>query len=186
MDNMVGEEMKKAIFILMLICSLILSSCRNDDSSEELDPHDIFDSIEYDRMIMDEVMPKVEKALEENDVELLKSLFSPYVIETQSDLEKDIFGLFLAFEGEVVSYEEDWPDDASSSKRNGIYVYRKICFGYRTVETSTGKSYCVEIYYTVVNDENPDEVGLSRIYLIDPYGEEYFLAKAGDIEKRNT
>ena len=178
--------MKKAIFILMLICSLILSSCRNDDSSEELDPHDGFQAIEYDRMIMDEVMPKVEKALEENDVELLKSLFSPYVIETQPDLEKDIFELFLAFEGEVVSYEEDWPDSSTGSKRDGIYVFRVTRFGYRTVETSTGNVYRIRCHYTVVNDENPSQVGLSDISIIDPYGEKYFLAQAGDIEKRNT
>ena len=172
--------MKKAIFILMLICSLILSSCRNDDSSEELDPHDVFDSIEYDRMIMDEVMPKVEKALEENDVELLKSLFSPYVIETQPDLEKDIFGLFLAFEGEVVSYEEDWPDNGAGSKRNGRYVFRVTQFGYRTVETSTGKVYSILVYYTVVNDENPDEVGMTKIFIYDINDLNVSIAKAGD------
>ncbi len=172
--------MKKAIFILMLICSLILSSCRNDDSSEELDPHDIFDSIEYDRMIMNEVMPKVEKALEENDIDLLKSLFSPYVLETQPDLERDIMGLFLAFEGEIVSFEEYWPVDKSGSKRNGMYVFRVTRFGYRKVETSTGNVYSIKIYYTVVNDENPEEVGLTKIFLYDINDLNVSIAKVGD------
>ncbi len=172
--------MKRIILVLLIICSVMLVSCENARNVESIDPHSVGAlSREYDRRLADELMPKIAKAIVESDTKALKSLFSPYVLETQPDLEKDIMGLFLAFEGEIVSYEDYSPQAISTSASNGQYTYKATQFGYRKVKTNIGKEYLILVIYTVVCDENPEEVGLSRIILYNDVGEK--IARAGYI-----
>ena len=173
--------MKRIILVLLIICGVILVSCQHVRDVKNIDPHSVGAlSREYDRRLADELMPKIAKAIVESDTKALKSLFSPYVLETQPDLERDIMGLFLAFEGEIVSYEKKNAEKMAASASYGQYTFKTTEFGYRTVETSTGKVYSILVYYTVVNDENPDEVGLTKIFIYDINDLNVPIARAGD------
>lgn len=112
----------------------------------------------------DVMMQSIIKALEEQDVESLKGLFSPYALQHAENLDEKIVKLMEFYPGSNGGYE----GVCSGSRPVNYGDVTLILNGKYTVKNDE-KEYQVKFVTIPQNDEEPDKVGL---YLIEVMTEE--------------
>lgn len=168
--------MKKIVFLLFCVAFLVACKSSNID-----DPTDI-DS--YNRPFAVETMQKIITAFDNEDNETLKELFSE-VAKQNYNIEKQIAEAMEYYKGKSVNPCEDVSYFFTNSSKisDNKYYYKSIQFMLLNMETDAGESYSFNVFYTLVDDKDPSQIGLSKIYFIDPEDNVgYIYAIGADLE----
>lgn len=145
--------MKKNLCIAFLML-IMISGC----SCGLFDQH-----IEGDEKISTNTIEKVVKAVNSKDKKTLKSLFSETVKDDSEDFDKDVDDLFAFLDGKIQSWED--PTGPGSEEEYDYGVEKRILFS-RVYFTTDKNKYELFITECIVNEENPDEIGIQSMEII--------------------
>ena len=148
----------------MVTTLFFLSGCSFTDSKEDVDFHTskTREESEYCKEILDEVI----RCLDEDDTETLYNLFSEYA-KSKHTLEREIKKAMEAYDGKSVSCDEYAYGRGSYSVYYGYYSFKIGESEYGNVSMDTGEEYKLIVEICLVNDDEPEYMGLSRIRIKD-------------------
>ena len=161
---MVGSRQKILIIIVSFITLISMTSC-----VEFSKPHatTIDEELEYN---MDDNLKrrcaKMLKALSENDKETIKSMFSKKV-KKRKEFDKEIDKAMEFFEGKVLEYDSYVSGGDEVSVDNGKITFFTLSIQIESIKTDANKTYSIFGLYYVVNDKDPDSIGLRYISIYD-------------------
>ena len=120
-----------------------------------------------DREIASESFEKIIAAIESQDSNALKSLFSEKALSEAENLDKSIEELFQLYQGKMVSYDDQGGPglDGSRNSDGRGYVMTKL-LSTINVETSE-KKYHFGILEYVEDTEFPENIGIYSIYVVE-------------------
>ncbi len=164
--------------VCALLCILLLTSCK---------PSDFFTSEKRstnERPFAIETMQQIVTALDEEDSEALLALFSEAAKENY-DLESQIEEAMEYYKGKSLTTCEDVNRffTGSAGARDGAYYYKSIRFMLFDWKTDAGETYSFDVIYVLTEDEDPSQIGLSKILFKDPVDNNgYVLAIGANLE----
>ena len=171
--------MKKVIrYLLLIIAFLSFSSC---NSKDDYDPKDIDAN---DRPLAVETMQKIIAAFDEEDSETLYEMFSDAAKEN-NDIKSQIDEAMQYYKGKSEEFCSDvsYFFTGSSGVRDNSYYYKSIRFMLFDWKTDEGETYSFDVLYVCVEEEDPSQIGLAKIYFKDPVDNNgYVLAIGDDLE----
>ena len=165
---MVGSRQKILILIVSFITLISMTSC-----VEFSKPHatTIDEELEYN---LDDNLKsrcaKMLKALSENDKDTVKSMFSKKV-KKRKELDKEIDKAMEFFEGKVLEYYSGVSGGDELEVDNGKTTYFSLSIQIKSIKTDANKTYSIYGLYYVVNDDDPDSIGLRYISIYDDTNE---------------
>lgn len=161
-----------------MLCVVFLVSCK---ASDTYDPTDINSN---DRPFAIETMQKIITAFDEEDSEALYEMFSDAAKEN-NDIKSQIDEAMEYYKGKsVVSCSEvSHFFTGSAGIKDNAYSFKSIRFMLFDWETDVGETYSFDIIYARVDEEDPSQIGLAKIYFMDPEDNNgYVLAIGDDLE----
>ena len=162
---MVGSRQKFLIIIISFISLLSLTSCEKLLENREITT--IEDELEYN---LEDTLKgrcaKMLKALSENDKETIKSMFSKKV-KKRKELDKEIDKAMEFFEGKVLEYYYDVSGGDEMDVDNGKTTFFSLSIQIKLIKTDANKTYFIYGLYYVINDKDPDSIGLRYISIYD-------------------
>ena len=162
---MVGCRQKFLIIIISFISLLSLTSCEKLLENREITT--IEDELEYNSEdTLKGRCAKMLKALSENDKETIKSMFSKKV-KKRKELDKEIDKATEFFEGKVLEYYYDVSGGDEMDVDNGKTTFFSLSIQIKSIKTDANKTYSIYGLYYVVNDKDPDSIGLRYISIYD-------------------
>lgn len=160
--------MKKLFNILIaLVTCLFSTSCNksNESVEEAPDPHSgSIKSYHYELDQTEKILSELIKYFDEKDKESIKALFDPQTAH-DCDLDFQIDKVFEIYDGKSISFEIDSGSELSKHVIDGKYVERYFCGSLENIRIDNDKSFDIWIARCVVDDDNPDNIGLNRITL---------------------
>ena len=155
------RKIRQTIVLLLSVAAVIsVTGCEKINREEMFAPR----RSEEDRK-SDEMMQSIMDALDAEDADALKALFSPYAQEEISDLDEKIEELIEYYPGSEGGFEGD-----CILKRSSDYgVITLMLNGDYEVTYGDGQQYEVDFVTYPQNDEEPEKIGL---YLIEVMTEE--------------
>lgn len=148
-------EKYNSIFYIFLISltMLILTSCGLTNNSSP-------------GAVAKEQANTIMKCIEENDAATLKSLFTPNIQE-MPELDEQI-RLFLDFiDGKIVSYSGPLGGKDTGKIHDGETVYQELNDSIYKIQTDTGRNYQIDHNAIIVNKNDPDNLGVFYIRILD-------------------
>ena len=165
---MVGSRQKFLILIISFITLLSLVSC---EAYPAYYTTTIEDQLEYNSEDnLKSRCAKMLKALSENDKETIKSMFSKKV-KKRKELDKEIDKAMEFFEGKVLEYYSGVSGGDELEVDNGKTTYFSLSIQIKSIKTDANKTYSIYGLYYVVNDDDPDSIGLRYISIYDDTNE---------------
>lgn len=147
---------KKIILLIFLVNIFLLSSCSIGGSKTAML------NKENDDKKADARLDQVIEAIQNQDKEALRSMFSKQALDEAQDLDGSMDYLFKLFQGEV-----------KSKKRDGLLASETINYGHNTKEVKsaytveTDKQKYIFFFLECTEDtDNPDNVGLYTLRVI--------------------
>lgn len=174
---MTGVESMKKI-VSLLFCVLFFVSCKSSDMD---DPADINSN---DRPFAVETMQKIIMAFDDEDSEALYEMFSDAAKEN-NDIKSQIDEAMQYYKGNSVVSCSDVSHffTGSAGIKDNVYSFKSIRFMLFDWETDVGETYSFDIIYVRVDEEDPSQIGLAKIYFKDPEDNNgYVLAIGDDLE----
>ncbi len=143
--------MRKSLLLILLFISvaLITTSCAIGNGRINVDKE------------AEKLTEELMECLGNNDTKGLKELFCDVVAESDG-FDDDLKETVEFFEGEVDSYNIDGKI-SEESKDDGKYSMAFVAVHIKDVKTSDGKTYKVRFDAFLVNQDNPEYVGISEI-----------------------
>jgi len=155
--------MKKILYPLLIVVLMSFTSCSKKDAynPKELGSNDYPFALE--------TMQKIVTAFDEEDSEALVEMFSDRARENY-DIEGQIEEALEYYNGKSISSVDKLTccDRTSAHIKDGSYKYKTINFVLLNMETDAGEEYSIDVYYVLVDEEEPSRIGLSQIFFIDP------------------
>ena len=160
----------------MLLCAIFLATC---NSPKEYEPKNINSD---DRPFVIETMQKIITAFDEEDHAALLELFSDTAKENY-DLEAQIEEAMRYYKGQSIEKCSDvtYFFTNSSKIKDNKYYYKSIEFMLFNMETDVGASYSFDVFYTRVDEENPSQLGIAKLYFKDPTSNNGYVLAIGDL-----
>lgn len=112
--------------------------------------------------IADQMMENIVAALDSGDADALKALFSKTALEEAIDIDQQISNLLMFYEGELDSFKGF--NSSSNDIEHGKNVKKQIIGQYQL--TTDKETYRIIYYFNVIDEENPDKVGLSLLEVV--------------------
>jgi len=159
--------LKKAVIAVLILINLInVTGCGFADFMEAriYDPH--YSSAIDDEKYNEETLKEILECFDNKDSERLKAMFSKSVAAT-CDLDKEIESAFDMYNGKSVSYDSIFDYGPSGHTEYGRWVKKYTEAKMKKIKLDTGKTYSIYFCKEIVNDENPDEIGIRHINLKD-------------------
>ena len=176
--------MKKVIaFMLVLANMLSMLACSvYIQDSNEYDPHKY--NPQQEAIYNEETLKEILKCFDNKDADSLIDMFSE-AVKSQYDLESQIEKAFEIYSGESVSYEGFWDSGYSSLDTNyGICVQKSVRTRMNGIKTTNNEIFDISIIKCILDDSNPDNLGLKSICLIDSeYGNLAIIGQIRDFQK---
>lgn len=151
--------------LLMFCCFLVFFTfavgCSFDETKETAEEHsDIIIS-----------------CIKENDVSTLEEMFCPYIRDNHK-LYEEIKAAFEFIDGEIVSEgDKHYLDETGGAVENGQIVSSRIQPEIRNVKTDSNKEYTIIFNEYLINTENPDYTGITRITITNEIGLSYTIGE---------
>lgn len=145
--------MKKLVAMILLAALLI--ACLNGCSL-------MLTFFETDDKIAQAQIDGVLAALQEEDSDALKALFSDYTRSGVEDFDRTVEDLFAYYQGKVVSVH-DWGMQ-TSKEREGDMTKKDLYLSYDV--TTEDQIYRLAIHYCATNDYAPEQEGICSLYII--------------------
>lgn len=145
--------MKK--FAAMILLAALLLACLNGCSL-------LPSFFETDDKIAQAQIDAVLSALQEEDSDALKALFSNHTRSSVDDFDRVVEDLFVYYQGAVVSVH-DWGMQ-TSKEREGDMTKKDLYLSYDV--TTEDQIYRLAIHYCATNDYAPEQEGICSLYII--------------------
>ncbi|WP_160679953.1 DUF5104 domain-containing protein [Clostridium sp. C8-1-8] len=143
---------------IIFVMSLVISSC----SIYKISKNPVANRFSRDDgKIADNSFQKIVEAIDKKDKEGLKKMFSAQALKETKDINDGIDYLMEFYKGKIVSNERAL--EVSESTNHGVDTSELKCF--YTVTTDVDK-YIVFFIDRIVDDKNPDNVGLYMVQII--------------------
>ena len=113
--------------------------------------------------------------LENDDSEGIKSMLCD-ITKSSPDTDEEIMAALEFFDGKVTSRDEEITSSEESITKGEI-EYLTIGLYIKNIETDRNRTYKVKFYAQLVNTNNPDKIGVSRILIIDEEGVECIIGE---------
>lgn len=146
----------KKVFQLLII-TIFLFALRSFEGSDT-------NYFMTDKEIANEYLEKIIEAVQNQDRDALKSMFSNNVLKEVQNMDESIDELFDFYQGYMVSVADSVGPSVKGENHRGIV--KKVIQIYRTVETSE-KKYHIAIRAVVQDTKFPDNVGLDALYIVE-------------------
>ena len=166
--------MKKAIIFAMILMSLLLSSCSLGGANSSK----IFTD---DRSVANAHFEEILSAIKEQDGETLKSMFSKKALTEAVNIDQTIAELFQMMQGEVQSYD-DWGGPTVDDSFEDGERWQSMLSYYDLTTDEQKYRFAIKIY--TIDTANPDNVGISSMYVINAKDSDLEYAYGGDGEWR--
>jgi len=105
---------------------------------------------------------EVMRCIEERDAIALRNKFCN-IIEDSPEIDAQIEELFDFIDGNVVHYDLDGFFEEYDYDDSGNRIRYSYCVRVRKVDTDSGKSYVIRIYFELKNDGRGDRLGISEL-----------------------
>ena len=113
--------------------------------------------------------------LENDDAEGVKSMLC-VITKSDTDTDNEIVIALEFFEGEVTSRDRELTA-SEESVTNGEIEYLTVRPYIKNVKTDSNRTYNIKFYAQLVNIDNPDKVGISKIIITDEGGNECVIGE---------
>lgn len=162
--------------LFFVICVTFFVSCKSSEPS--FDPRDVNSN---DRPFAVETMRKIVMAFDEEDSEALYEMFSDAAKEN-NDIKSQIDKAMQYYEGKSVTVCDDVSRFliGSSGIKDNAYYFKNIRFKLYEWETDAAETYSFDVIYVLVDDEEPSQIGLAKIYFKDPEDNNGYVFAIGD------
>lgn len=180
----------------MTAISIFLTSCGVKDvlkkvseydfgsDSSEYDPHSVnLETYDIEQDKTTELLEEVLNYFDQKDKNALISLFAPNIARDY-DLDAQIDKVFEIYDSTSKSYEVYPGGEMAGSVNDGRYYYWSMYSRLKNLQTNNGKSFEIFIIRCVVDDEEPGNVGLKKIYLAKEDGTN--IAGIGEFDEDET
>lgn len=173
--------MKKGLLFLLSIMLFLCSCTLNENKDKAYDPHNT-DSSTYQINRQDTITmaEDIITYLDARDKDSIKALFAPQ-IANDYDLDSQIEKVFEIYDGTSILYEIGTSGEKSKHIKDGKYLYLRFDCHIKNIQTDNDKIFCISIIRCLVNDNNPDNIGLNKIYLKNADGVN--LAPVGEVSE---
>lgn len=115
--------------------------------------------------------------IKENDVSTLEEMFCLYIRDNH-ELDEEIEGAFEFIDGEVVSEgDKHYLDETGGSIENGRVVSSRMQPEIRNLKTDSDKEYTITFNEYLINTENPNYTGKTRITITNEIGLSYTIGE---------
>ena len=171
---------------VILICLLFVSCSVTDNSSNESapDPHEnSVESYHYELEQTEKILLKLIECFDNKDKESIKAMFSVKTAK-EFNLDSQVDKSFEIYNGKSVSYEIDNGGIAGSAKTDDTYTFLEYDGELKNIKMDNSKSFSIWVSRCVVNDDDSDEIGLTRIILCRDDGVK--LAPIGNVSQYET
>lgn len=131
----------------------------------------------------EEELKKILKYFDNKDKNALSDMFSESV-KSKYNLDIQISQAFEIYGGRSVSYEKcEYYGYMTMSTEYGKCTERSIYSDMQNIQTDNNNIFNITIIESVIDDKNPNELGIHKIYLTDPeYGN---LAIIGPVDSQD-
>lgn len=167
----------KKILLFLISMMLFLYSCTPNEKA--YDPHNT-DSSTYQINRQDTInmAEDIITYLDNKDKDSIKALFAPQIAQ-KYNLDGQIDRIFKIYDGASISYEVETSGEKSKHIKDGKYLYLEFDCSIKNIQTDNGKTFSIYIIRCLVDDDNPDNIGLNKIYLKNAEGVN--LAPIGEV-----
>ena len=134
-------------------------------------------NISKKRMTIEEMCESVLNGIQNEDKTLLKELFCEKIASTHN-LDDELTSFYNFIDGKFIfftDYHKDLRYGSESDK--GTYVKYHISVKIRSARTDTDKEYVIEFYANLVQDNEPDKIGLEYIVIKNSEGEKLWVGE---------
>ena len=147
----------KIIYILCIINVVFLCACNAGDT-------DMFSRFyDSDQEIADETINNLISALQNEDTDKIKKMFSESIVSDSEEFDDILVQLFQYYQGDFISYN-DWGGPGSSSS---IDYFDKKYEIYSTYDVKTSETtYRIAIYEITEDTVTPENIGIYSLYII--------------------
>lgn len=153
---------KRILFGLLLALSLfLLTGCAS--IAYFLRGEYLAQSMRSDRETANAVFEQVLTALEHQDAEAVRTLFSKSATTEDAQFEEDLLALLALYKGKLISYD-DWAGPTVQSAHLPEGDYKLLEPTYDVVTSEQKYRFALQIY--VENTIDPDHVGIYSLYVI--------------------
>lgn len=167
------------IITLLTAAMLSLSGCDVTESSGSYyNPK--YSRQSQDRVYNEEKLKEILECFDNKDADRLKAMFSKS-IQQEYDLDSQIEKAFEIYGEESVSYGSFFDWGASRATEYGEYVRKNVAAEMESIKTTERDIFNIYFSQNIVNDENPNELGVKRVTLCAKNGAK--LAIIGDRQK---
>lgn len=173
--------MKKALLFLISIMIFLCSCGLNENKDGFYDPHNNdVSTYKINQKDTQNMAENVLKYLDNKDKDGIIALFAPQ-IANEYDLDSQIDKVFEIYDGKSISYELGTASESSKHVKYGTYHY--LCFdcSIKNIQTDNDETFRISIIRCLVDDNNPDNIGLNKIYLKNADGVN--LAPIGEVSE---
>ena len=155
--------MKKYILSLLIIAIVCAAGCGL--KAHKNDSHYI--NAEQEGNDSEKMLHEILQCFNDKDADRLKGMFAPD-IKDKYDIDGQINYAFKMYNGESV-YDGEVRNGgiASSTIKDGIYIEKTVDAVLNGIKTDQEETFRITIIRRVVDDANPQAVGLEKIYLQD-------------------
>ncbi|MBQ7131642.1 MAG: DUF5104 domain-containing protein [Oscillospiraceae bacterium] len=154
----------KKLFILFISTILFLCSC-NPNKDEAYDPHNT-DSSTYQINRQDTInmAEDIITYLDNKDRDNIKALFAPQIAQ-EYNLDAQIDKIFEIYDGASISYEVETCGEGGKHIKDGMFLYLEFDCAVKSIQTNNDKIFRISIIRCLVDDDNPDNIGLNKVFL---------------------
>lgn len=174
--------MKKALLFLISIM-LFLCSC-TQNKERPYDPHNNdIPTYKINRQDTEDMAKDILTYLDNKDRDSIKALFAPQIADDY-DLDSQIDKVFEIYDGTSISYEIGTCGVRAKYLKDRRVPYLVFDCEVEDIQTDNDKTFCIYIIRCIVDDENPDMIGITKIYLKDgEYNNLRIIGKYNNNEK---
>ncbi len=146
--------MLKTNLIFVLFLWMVLSCLRFSGSGEKFVPP---------KEIAQQKSDSIMTAFMNHDKEAFKELLCPGLQEEHPDLDREMEELFAFVEGDIISYDLDYPTARGGSTTELGWVKQFITTKIIDIQTSSGKSYNIHYTFNTIYKGHPEQLGITYI-----------------------
>lgn len=173
--------MKKVLLFLVSTMLFLCSCTLNGNKDKPYDPHNTDTSTyQINRQDTINMAEDIITYLDNKDRDSIKALFAPQIAQ-EYDLDAQIDKIFEIYDGASTSYEVETCGEGGKHIKDGMFLNLEFDCAVKSIQTNNDKIFRISIIRCLVDDKNPDMIGLNKVFLCRADGTN--IAPIGKVSK---